>query len=98
MQRVLNAYAKYFNTKYQRVGHVFEGPFRAVFIESNEQFLYLSAYLHCNPRELPNWKNKAYNYPRSTYQDYIGKNRWGEFVERSGAKDRMIFKTGTDFL
>ena|SRR3990167_1706720 len=32
LQKMLNAYTKYFNTKYKKSGHLFQGPFRAVHI------------------------------------------------------------------
>src|ERR1700683_3976666 len=80
MQRVLNGYAKYYNTKYKASGHVFQGPYRAVHVRTNEQLLYLSAYVHRNPRELPSWKMKEHEYTWSSYQDYIGENRWGELL------------------
>jgi len=80
MQKVLNAYAKYFNTKYKRSGHLFQGPFHAVHIETNEQLLHLSAYIHRNPRELKEWKNKEHKYPWSSFQDLYNKNRWGELL------------------
>jgi len=81
MQRVLTAYAKYFNTKYKKSGHVFQGPFRAVHIEDNEQLMYTSAYVHRNPREIKGWKHKEHTYLWSSYQDYLGENRWGEFLK-----------------
>lgn len=80
MQRVLNAYSKHYNTKYQKSGHVFQGPYRAVHVESNEQLLYLSAYVHRNPRELPAWFNKEDEYPWSSYSDLIAENRWGNLL------------------
>lgn len=83
MQRFLTGYAKYFNTKYRKTGHTFEGPFRAVFVESNEQLLYLSAYIHRNPREVLGWRGKEHQYPWSSYQDYVGENRWGNLLNRS---------------
>lgn len=92
MQRLLNAYAKYFNTKYKRVGHVFEGPFRAVHIESNEQLLYLSAYIHRNPRELTEWKNREHEYPWSSYRDCISKNRWGSLLNSQIVLDQFSNK------
>ena len=52
MQRILNAYTKYFNAKYKKTGHLFQGPFKAVHTESNEQLLHLSAYIHRNPERL----------------------------------------------
>lgn len=41
--------AKYHNTRYGRIGPVFQGRFRAVRIESDEQLLHLSRYIHLNP-------------------------------------------------
>lgn len=83
MQRILNAYAKYFNTKYETVGHLFQGPFRAVHIANNDQLLYLSTYIHRNPRELRGMQGKEHQYQWSSYQDYIGKNRFGELLDTS---------------
>lgn len=80
MQRVLNAYAKYYNTKYEKSGHVFQGPYRAVHVSSDRQLLYLSSYIHRNPRELANWLGKEDQYQWSSYQDYIGENRWGNLL------------------
>ena len=81
MQRILNSYTKYFNTKYKKSGHLFQGPFQIKHIENNEQLLHLSAYIHRNPREIKEWKNKEHLYPWSSYQDYINKNRWGDILK-----------------
>jgi len=83
LQRVLNAYAKYFNTKYETVGHLFQGPYRAVHVGDNDQLLYLSTYIHRNPRELPEVRGKEHRYMWSSYQDYLGKNRFGELLDTS---------------
>lgn len=81
MHRILNGYGKYFNTKYRKSGHVFEGPYRAVHVESNEQLLHLSAYIHRNPRELTTWHNMEESYPWSSYSDLTKENRWGNLLE-----------------
>lgn len=80
MQRILNAYTKYINTKYQKTGHLFQGPFKVVRVEDNEQLLHLSAYVHRNPRELSGIKDKEHEYTWSSFQDYINKNRWGRLI------------------
>lgn len=49
MQRVLNAYARYFNIKQDRSGSLFLHPFKAVLIDGDEQFLHVSRYIHLNP-------------------------------------------------
>lgn len=82
MQRLQNAYTKYFNTKYKRSGHLFQGPFQAVLIETNEQLLHLSAYIHRNPRELKSWRGKEYKYPWSSLQDFCKENRWSELLSQ----------------
>ena len=80
MQRILNSYTKYYNTKYKKSGHLFQGPYKAVHIEDNNQLLYLSAYIHRNPRELKEWLNKESNYLWSSFQDSISKNRFGKLL------------------
>lgn len=80
MQRMLNAYAKYYNTKYEKSGHVFQGPYGAVHVENDRQLLHLSAYIHRNPREISKWFNKENQYEWSSYQDFIGENRWGDLL------------------
>ena len=83
MQKIGNSCAKYFNTKYKEVGHLFQSPFKAVHLESNEQLLYASAYIHRNPRELPGWKNREQDYPWSSFGDYIRENRWLTLLDQS---------------
>lgn len=80
LQRLQNSYAKYFNTKYKKRGHLFQGTFRAVPVETDEQLLYLSAYIHRNPRKIKEWKDSEVKYPWSSYQDLVKKNRWGELL------------------
>ena len=55
MQRVLTSYSKYYNTKYEKSGHVFQGPYQVVHIADDPQLLHLSAYIHRNCREIPKW-------------------------------------------
>lgn len=44
-----NSYTKYFNTKQNRIGPLFEGVFKAVLVETDEQLVHLSRYIHLNP-------------------------------------------------
>jgi putative transposase len=81
MKRVLGGYAKYFNAKYKTSGHVFQGAYNAVHIKDNEQLLYVSAYIHRNPRELRGWKNREEKYPWSSFSDYTTINRWSNLLK-----------------
>ncbi len=95
MQKVLNAYGKYFNTKYKKTGHIFTGPFRAVHVESNEQLLHLSCYIHKNVSELSEWKKRESKYPWSSYQDFTEENRWGELLVTAPVSDQ--FKSNAEY-
>ena len=81
MQRVLNSYTKYFNTKYQRIGHLFQGPYQAVHVEDNTQLLHLSSYIHKNFKEIKESKKKWQDYFWSSYQDYVRENRWPNLLK-----------------
>jgi len=81
MQKVQSGYAKYFNKKYNRSGHLFQGSYKLVHIKNDEQLLYLSAYIHRNPRELKKWKDEEDKFPWSSYQDFFQKNRWGNLIK-----------------
>jgi len=49
MKDISISYSKYFNTKEKRTGHLFGSAFKAVFVESEEQLLHVSRYIHINP-------------------------------------------------
>ena len=89
MKRALGGYAKYFNAKYNMSGHVFQGAYNAVHIEDNNQLLYVSTYVHRNPRELRGWKNREGKYPWSSFLDYITANRWGNLIKQDIILDQF---------
>ena len=89
MQRILTAYAKYLNAKYATVGHVLQGPYRSVHVSSNEQLLYLSTYIHRNPRELPGVAGREHEYEWSSFKDYLGENRFGKLLDPSLVLDQF---------
>ncbi|MBI2100151.1 MAG: transposase [Candidatus Vogelbacteria bacterium] len=80
LQRILTAYAKYFNTKYKQSGHLFEGVYKTVHIEDNDQLLYTSAYIHKNPLDLGRGTSTYRNYLWSSYLDYVTTNRWPDLL------------------
>ena len=46
-------YSMYFNKKYKREGRLFQGVYKAVLVESEEQLLHLSRYIHLNSKSMP---------------------------------------------
>lgn len=49
MHQINNRYSKYFNAKYERVGHVFQGRYKAILIQDERYLLSLIRYVHRNP-------------------------------------------------
>jgi len=65
------SYSMYFNRKYDKVGHLFQGRFRQKPVTDNEYLSYLSSYIHLNPF-IDGLVKKLENYRWSSYPDYIG--------------------------
>lgn len=89
MQRLQNSYTKYFNTKYDRVGHLFQGAYKIVPVKSNEQLIYLSTYIHRNPCELSGWTGKEHLYPWSSCRDYLDGTDWQGLLENKIILDQL---------
>lgn len=74
LSNLQNSYAKYFNTKNKRGGALFREMFKAVRIESDEQFMHVARYIHLNPFSSFMVKNfeELTNYPWSSLPGYLG--------------------------
>lgn len=62
LRRVSTSYTMYFNKKYDRVGHLFQGRFKASRIFNDEYLLHISRYIHRNPSDYYNWQYSSYPY------------------------------------
>jgi putative transposase len=71
MKRLGDGYTKYFNYKYIRSGSLFQGRFKAVHVDSDEYFLWLSAYVNGNA-QIHDVIKEAKKYPWCSYPDYLG--------------------------
>ena len=67
---VENAYAKYFNKKTDRHGHLWSESFKSVMVNSEEQFLYLTKYVHLNPVKAM-LVDKPGKWQHSSFNDYV---------------------------
>lgn len=71
MRQLTTAYSMYFNKKYERVGPLFQGIFKACLVDKNEVLLHLSKYIHQNPQERG---ISLGDFPWSSYPAYLGSN------------------------
>lgn len=68
-----DSYSRYFNIRHKRRGSLFEGRFKAVRIETDEQLLHVSRYIHLNPFSSYVVKdiNNLLEYPFSSLPEYL---------------------------
>jgi len=76
IQKLSNSFAHYFSIKYKNRGPVFEGNFKSVRVEDDEQLIHLSRYIHLNPVTSYLAENPC-EYAFSSYGAYIGKDSLG---------------------
>ncbi len=78
-----NSYTRYFNTRHERDGSLFLNQFKAVRIETNEQLIHVSRYIHLNPHTgfVVKDLNELQEYPWSSFPEYL--NEQSQFSEIS---------------
>jgi putative transposase len=75
MSAFSNSFARFFNTKYHRVGPLFQSEFKALRIEDDEQLIHLSRYIHINPAtSFLVEQNNIESYRWSSLQEYLHGN------------------------
>lgn len=76
VKRLITSYSMYFNKKYARSGHLFEGIYKAASIDEESYLLHVSRYIHLNPDGLTGFNpvsDPVSEYPYSSYAYYLGK-------------------------
>lgn len=80
MHGINSAYTGYFNREYRRVGHLFQGRYRAIVVDREAYLLELSRYVHLNPVRA-GIVDKPEKYRWSSYLGYIRKQEARPWVE-----------------
>ena len=90
MQNISFRFTRYINKRKKRVGHLFQGRYKAILIDADSYLLELVRYTHLNPVRAGIVKSPE-KYPWSGHRAYIGKEEipwlttdWvlGQFSER----------------
>lgn len=87
MQKLGTGYTNYFNKKYERVGGLFQGRFKAALVSEEAHFIHLPFYIHTNPLALIYGSSTSImkfleNYRWSSFPDYIGKKNFPSITSR----------------
>ena len=71
MQGLQTSYAKAVNKRFQKTGHLFQDTYKKIRIESDEQLLHLTRYIHMNPVKAGLVPHPE-DWPYSSYREYAG--------------------------
>jgi putative transposase len=73
MGSLCSSYSAYYNHKYDRVGTLYEGVYRALLVNSDSQFLHLSRYIHKQALSLQG--EVLQEMQPCSYSEYLGKRK-----------------------
>ena len=92
MQGLQQSYTQYFNRKHRKVGHLFQGRYKAIVCDKNEYLLSLVRYIHLNPIRA-NMVRKLDEYPYSGHPNYV-EGRASEVLEPGRVLDMLGGRAG----
>lgn len=96
LRKTSNGYARYFNTRYKRKGALWMSRYKNVLVETDEQLLHLTRYLHLNPYTAK-LTEKINEWPYSSYQEYVNPGKviypitdHEDFIDMAGKEYRQF--------
>jgi REP element-mobilizing transposase RayT len=81
LRHLNGVYTGFFNRTHERVGHLFQGRYKAIIVDKASYLLELSRYIHLNPVRTAQRLSLA-RYPWSSYWDYIGRGQVPAWLTR----------------
>ncbi len=70
MKRLLGVYTIRFNKKYERHGHLLQGRYKAILVDTDDYLLPVSRYIHLNP--IKSKLTQEFEYPYSSLHFFLG--------------------------
>jgi len=98
MRKIGAGYGIYYNNKYHRKGHLFQGKYHAVRIKDDKQLITAFVYIHTNPVAIlfPGWKeNGIRNFGEAV--NYLENYRWSSYLDYLEEKNFPLL-TNREFL
>lgn len=75
MHSINVSYVIYYNLKYKRHGHLFQGRYESRVVSSDSYNLAVSAYIHNNPKDVEGYRDRVHEYPFSSMTFYTGRRK-----------------------
>ena len=79
MRKLLNSYTHYFNVKHKRKGPLWVGEFQNTHIETDEQLLHFTRYVHLNP-VTAYLVDRPEDWKASSYKEYLSESPDGDKI------------------
>ncbi|MFH1776238.1 MAG: transposase [Candidatus Omnitrophota bacterium] len=80
MQYINSSYTTYYNKAQKRVGHLFQGRYKAIVVDKDAYLNELSRYIHLNA-VAAGLSNTPYEYPWCSYHYYVGSKILPNYME-----------------
>jgi REP element-mobilizing transposase RayT len=91
MHGINGRYTGYFNRRHARIGHLFQGRYRAILVEKEAYLLELNRYIHLNPVRAGICKRPE-DYLWSSYRGYINPQKRLPWIEYDWMLDQFAKK------
>ena len=72
MQGLQFTYTRYYNQRYSKIGHLFQGRYKAILCDRDAYLLELVRYIHLNPARMRR-RVDPWRYKWSSHREYLGK-------------------------
>lgn len=96
MQKFGTGYAKFFNEKHARIGHLFQDKFKNVLVDNDRYLQYLLVYINVlNPANFvaQNWKEEGIKNIQEVLQ-YAQEYSWSSHRDYLGLRNSIILEKG----
>lgn len=93
MMKINIGYSKYYNERYERHGHLFQGKTKKILVAHHSHFLYMLHYLHLNPLDYlkgaKKWRERDKGSVPEISQvlEYLKSYRWSSYPDYCGIQN-----------
>jgi len=85
-------YTVFYNRRHRRVGHLFQGRFKAILVEADRYLLELSRYVHLNPVRTKATQRRAYGEQLIWLQNYLWSSLDGYLLHHQRRTDWVVYE------
>ena len=94
MHRFNTSYTVYYNRCHGRSGHLYQGRYKSILIDSDSYLLELSRYVHLNPVRIKKYSKVSTEAKKKIMENY----RWSSYGGYIHPKDRQPYVTYEEIL